>query len=123
MVWSSSGVVKAIDDFKKFDFVIYNSTNKSEGCKEKVKELTEQIDQTWANGDKNKTEEMLQTFGAENMNIVQGDFMYFIADHFAGPIQHGQRVQMCTNITGTDAQSDPLGNLAKYGKSIGLDVA
>lgn len=44
IVWSSSGVIKAIEDFKMFDYVIYNSTNKSVGCKEKVKELTEQID-------------------------------------------------------------------------------
>lgn len=40
MVWSSSGVVHAIDDFHMFDYDIYDATNKSEGCKEQVKSLT-----------------------------------------------------------------------------------
>jgi len=37
IVWSSSGVIHAIDDFKMFDYDIYDATNKSQGCKEAVK--------------------------------------------------------------------------------------
>lgn len=52
IVWSSSGVVHAIDDFKMFDYDIYDATNKSDGCKEAVKSLTDLIDDIWDSGDK-----------------------------------------------------------------------
>jgi len=66
---------------------------------------------------------MLLKFGAQNMNIVQGDFMFYIADTFTMGVQYGHRGEMCTNITSADAQSDPLGNLAKYAMGRGVSVA
>jgi len=50
MVWSSSGVINAIDNFKNFDYDIYNATSKSVGCAAMVKNLTDIIDETWATG-------------------------------------------------------------------------
>lgn len=56
------------------------------------------------------------------MEIVQGDFMFFIADIFTMGVQYGTRTEMCANLTSQDAQADPVANLAKYGKYKGLSV-
>lgn len=63
---------------------------------------------------------MLTTFESENMNIVQGDFMFFIADIITMGVQYGSRTTMCANLTSADAKADRVANLAKYGKSKGL---
>ena len=123
MVWSSSGVIHAIDDFKDFDYDIYNATSKSDGCAAMVKNLTDEIDETWATGEPLFIYSMLEKFGATNMNIVQGDFMFFIADIFTMGVQYGTRTEMCALITSEDFQIDPLTNLSAYGVSKGLSVA
>ena len=52
MVWSSSGVVNAIEEFNMYDYVINYETQKSENgnCTHMVKNLTDMIDATWATG-------------------------------------------------------------------------
>lgn len=74
-----------------FDENIFNSTNKTVGCKEAVKALTDQIDQVWASGDKDEIHATVQTFGGKNLDIVQFDFMFYIADIFTTGVMYGTR--------------------------------
>lgn len=66
---------------------------------------------------------MLRKFGSTSLDIVQGDFMFYIADIFTMGVQYGARTDMCTLLTSQDFQQDPMTNLYKYGADKGLSVA
>ena len=50
------------------------------------------------------------------MDMVQGDFMYFIADIFAGEVQYGRRTDLCDMIITQDFQADQIQSLANFAK-------
>lgn len=58
--------------------------------------------------------------GIKTLDIEYGDFMYFIADIFTGPIQYGKRTEMCEWITSESFKKDKLINLGIYAKTQGL---
>ena len=90
-VWSSSGVVHAIDDFYMFDYDLQDAANKTENCTDRIRWLTYAVDSVWHSGQPAEIRNMLQHFGATNMDVVYGDFMFYIADIFTMGIQYGSR--------------------------------
>lgn len=86
-VWSSSGVVEAIENFEGFDSVISKMTQESHDekrhadCRKVIDDFTIYVDKALqcpeVRGD------MFKTFGlAENATVNSFDFMFYIADIF-----------------------------------------
>lgn len=87
VAWSSSGVINAIQDFKNFDLDILKSTFKSSWkCSEAVIVATKKIEYLLKT---DKRAEVMKTFGNPNVDINDGDFMFFIADIFTMGVQYG----------------------------------
>ena len=104
-VWSSSGLINAIENFKMFDTDIYISTNKSSlECPKRINLMTSDIERTLKFGEdelklllfNNITNNSL-TNATEIPNV--GDFMWYIADIFALGVEFGGRVEMCNLLT------------------------
>lgn len=119
--WSSSGVINAIQDFTDFDFDIFNTTQQSGvECSQAIAEITESIDAALDSGD---TKKLFKDFANTNVDIVHGDFMFFIADIFTMGVQYGTRTDLCNLITSASFKEDPWANLGIYADIKGVKVA
>lgn len=86
-VWSSSGVIHAIDNFNDFDYDVYNTTmDSSDLCTETIKNMTAEIDLVWTNGTAHDKAVLFDRFAVANPNMNYGDFMYYLADIWTGAI-------------------------------------
>lgn len=120
-IWSSSGVIHAIENYLMFDYDIYEATHKSKWCSDAVEKLTASIDKAFYSGKKEVMKKLLKAFNTDNEDIVQGDFMFYIADIFTMGVQYGTRTEMCELLTSKEFYKDPWKNLYEYGVSRGLD--
>lgn len=95
--WASSAVVNAVEDFDMFDYQIYNSTMRSsESCTNTIQSMTKAFDSAVENNDLPTLKEIKKYFEAQNLE--NGDFAFFLADLFVGPIQYGNRTELCTFV-------------------------
>jgi len=85
--WSSSGVIHAIRDYNMFDTDILETTLTSgNSCTHKIQELTNMIDHIFLKGTKEEKLSMFEKLGNPYPETHMGDFMYYVADMFAGPV-------------------------------------
>ena len=61
---------------------------------------------------------MFEKLGNPYPDTHMGDFMYYVADMFAGPVQSGMRTGLCDFISTVDLEDDPLTALGQYGKQV-----
>ena len=109
--WASSAVVNAIDNFNMFDYQIYNSTMRSNQTWTKViQNMTMYYDQLIDQKDHIKLDEIKKLFGA--VLTDNGDFAFYLADLFVGPIQYGNRTQLCSFLQ-TIINSSPFDKISK----------
>lgn len=118
LVWSSSATLLGIEEFSSMDYAVYEATNKSAGCKEMVKNITDYIDSIWEKNDKREIRDMIKKFGGKNPDIVRGDFMYYIADIFMVAVQNGKSTKLCDRITSENFKHDPMTKLFEFGKEL-----
>lgn len=108
LVWSSSATLLGVEEFGSMDHAVYEATNKSPGCKEIVKNITDYIDSIWEKNDKREIRDLIKKFGGKNLDMDRGDFMYYIADIFMVAVQNGKRTMLCDRITSENFKHDPL---------------
>jgi len=100
-VWSSSGVVHAIEDFSNFDKDILEATHKSsETCSKVISRLTRRIDIVMTLGEQSEKEAMFKAFRINKPwnEVNYFDFMFYIADIFTLGVQYGGRTELCNML-------------------------
>jgi len=65
---------------------------------------------------------MFRKLGNTNMDIEQGDFMFYIADIFTMGVQYGTRTQMCELIESVEWADDPFSALGAYAIQKGVSA-
>ena len=85
--WSSSGVIKAIEDYQQYDMNTYYSTMRSgQACTDMIDKIVTYVDQALRG---QLTPDEAQ-YVRDTLNIPDdldnGDYMYYLADVFAGKI-------------------------------------
>lgn len=90
--WSSSGVIHAIEDYRNYDWTVYDATlNNSWECLGAIQNATYEIESRLYNFNSSIRNETLEFFGTNNTNMSNQEFLFFIADIFASGVQGGQR--------------------------------
>ena len=56
----------------------------------------------------------MDTFNYTNVNIHDGDFMFFIADIFTTAVQYGSRTELCATLMTEDFKKDMVKGIADY---------
>lgn len=92
--WASSAVVNAVEDFDMFDYQIFNSSSRSsEVCAKVISDMTAMFDSYVEAEDKENVDKIKGYF--EATALPDGDFAFYFADLFVGPIQYGNRTILC----------------------------
>ena len=111
---ASSAVVHAITDYQMFDWQIANSTMKSGfECTQFLKNVTVYIDAVFAEGNETKIAAIKETMGAHK-DMINGDFMFYVADTFVMGVQYGSRTLMCEHFKENNSM-DMMANLHMVG--------
>jgi hypothetical protein len=94
--WSSSGVIDAIRDYSQYDSNNYLAMQKSGGnCTEVVQAVVKYVDLALKGQlPQDQIDYVRQVFQIPE-GMDGGDFMYFLADIFAGRVQRGARRNLC----------------------------
>ena len=99
--WSSSGVMRPLDEFWGFDETIYQQLMKTGAdCVEKAQSFTKDVETALI---KNGTErpEVLKILKA-NATAKNGDVLFYLADAFAITVQYGNRTGLCSLLEQID---------------------
>ena len=123
MVWSSSGVVDAIEDFKMYDYGVYEATNKTPECSEGIQAINKHFDDLFQRGNLTEITELMKYFNVENLTISSADFMNFLGDVFATGVQRSARVELCEEVNTQQGVDDPKPWLKDYSSIMGVDLA
>ena len=122
MVWSSSGVVHAIEDFKMYDYGVYEATNKVPECAAGIQTINKHFDDIYQRGDPTEIAQLMQSFDASDLSISAADFMNFVGDVFASGVQSSKRTELCAAVNTQEAKDDPVTWLKNYSVTIGVDL-
>lgn len=119
---SSSGVIKPILDFNKFDHQINKSMALTPGCLEIAGNWVKYIHDELTSNDIDRINVIHTIFGA-GPNYLAADFMNYINGTFVEHVQYGTRVEMCDFFVSLKDKSlkEQLEALAKYGGEAGPD--
>ena len=96
-VWSSSGVINAIQDYLHYDMDVYLTTSRClNDTQTKIAMLSQDVERILLGLDTrwNRTD-FLSKFGATDGGINNGEFMYLVGDWAAGYIQGGASAALC----------------------------
>ena len=104
--WSSSGVILAVRDYSDYDLDVYRATSRSQsGCEVQTKAFIDYFDMALNGTLPADQAAYVKNLFAIPADLDNGDFMYYLADIFAGKIQGGKRRNMC-NILSSISTSD-----------------
>lgn len=94
--WSSSGVIEAIRDYSEYDSNNYRAMQKSGGnCTQVVQAVVKYVDLALKGQlPQDQIDYVRKVFQIPD-GMDGGDFMYFLADIFAGRVQRGARRNLC----------------------------
>ena len=92
--WSSSGVIHPILDFYQADNDVYLKTSASNNsCVENIQAIMGHVASEFQTPE--GITRICTLFGIDESTLDKNDFNNMLADIWGGPVQYGQRVQMC----------------------------